>query len=113
MTAKFPVSQTVPAAEIKAKKKNDKNNNYAITLIAKNLASVDRLAPPRETYVVWIAAEGQGIKNVGQWAGRNARKSVFETVTPFNVREIFITAEDDGTVGQPTGIEISRVFFRR
>lgn len=45
--AKFPVSSIVPAAEITAKKMVDKNKNYVIELVAKNLANSERLDPPK------------------------------------------------------------------
>ena len=32
-TAKFPISSTVPAADITAKKKQDKNKNYMIEVL--------------------------------------------------------------------------------
>jgi hypothetical protein len=44
-TTKFPTSNITPAAEIVAKTKTDKNKNTVIEVIAKNLASADRLSP--------------------------------------------------------------------
>lgn len=108
---KFPVSSIVPAAEIVAKKKQDKNNNYAIELIAKNLADPNRLVPPKTSYSVWIVAENGTVKNIGQLTNKNAKKAVLETVTPFNALALFITAEDSGNLNYPRGIEISRTTF--
>ena len=112
-TAKFPVSNTVPAAEITAKKKQDKNNNYVIELTATNLAEASRLNPPMNNYSVWIVVDNGTTKNVGQLTNENAKKVVLKAVTPFNVREIFITAEEQGNLSYPAGTEISRTTFTK
>lgn len=110
-TSKFPLSATVPAAEITAKKKQDKNNNYTLDVEAKNLASAERLNPPKETYVVWIVTDDNMTRNVGQLMIKNAKTSSLKTSTPFNVKQVFITAENQGDVTYPSGIEISRTSF--
>ena len=112
-TAKFPVSSTVPAAEITANKKQDKNNNYVIELTAKNLADASRLNPQMNNYSVWIVEDNGATKNVGQLSNKNAKKVVLKTVTPFNVKEIFITAEEQGNLTYPSGVEISRTTFNK
>jgi len=53
-TAKFPVSSVTPAAEITAKKTQDKNKNYVIEVVAKNLASADRVDPSKKNYSVGL-----------------------------------------------------------
>jgi len=112
-TAKFPVSSTVPAAVITAEKKQDKNNNYVIELTARNLAEISRVNPQMKNYSVWIVADNGNTKNVGQLTNKNAKKAVLKTVTPFNVKEIFITAEEKGDLSYPEGIEISRTTFSK
>ncbi|MBN2610211.1 MAG: hypothetical protein JXB00_01505 [Bacteroidales bacterium] len=107
-SAKFPVSQVTPAAVITASVQKDKNNNNAITVKAKYLASPDRLTPARNTYVVWINTTDSGLKNVGQLQIKNAQSAVFKTITSFEIAEIIITAEDEGNVEYPAGTEISR-----
>lgn len=109
--AKFPVSSIVPAAEITAKKKVDKNKNYSIELTAKNLAEPSRLDPPMNNYSVWIVAENGTTKNIGQLINENAKTAVLKTTTPFNVDEIFITAEEKGDLSYPQGVELSRTSF--
>jgi len=111
--AKFPVSNVNPAADITAKIKKDKQNNYEITIIANYLASPERLSPPKKTYVVWIVTKEDGVNNRGQLKNENARKNTLKTLTSFEPLEIFITAEDEGTVTYPTGVEISRVVLKR
>jgi len=105
----FPISSVAPAADITLTKKLDKNNNYGINLTAKNLAAVDRLAPYKSTYVLWIVTTTGEIKNAGQLNVTNARKAVLKTVTSFDFNEAFVTAEEDGSVLAPAGLEISRV----
>jgi len=112
-TAKFPVSNTVPAAEITATKKQDKNKNYVIELTAKNLAKANRLNPQMNNYSVWIVVDNGSTKNIGQLANKNGKKAVLKTITPFNVAEIFITAEEQGNLSYPAGIEISRTKFSK
>ena len=56
-TANFPVSSTVPAADITATKKQDKNKNFVIEVTAINLAEASRLNPPKNNYSVWIVVE--------------------------------------------------------
>jgi len=110
-TTKFPLSSTVPAAEITAKVNQDKNKNYVIQVVAKNLASAERLNPPKNNYSVWIVTENGTIKNIGQLTNLNAKTATLKTLTPFNVKEIFITAEDQGNLTNPNGVEISRTNF--
>ncbi|SDC83427.1 hypothetical protein [Williamwhitmania taraxaci] len=112
-TAKFPVSSVTPAAVITAEMKQDKNKNYVIEVTAKNMASADRLNPPKNNYIVWIVTENNGTVNIGQLINKNAKKSYLKTTTPFKVSEIFITAEEQGDISYPSGIEISRTHFSR
>jgi predicted type IV restriction endonuclease len=110
-TAKFPVSIVTPAAEITAKMKQDENKNYVIEVIARNMASADRLNPPKNIYIVWIVTENNGTKNIGQLDNKNAQKLYLKTSTAFFVKEIFITAEEQGNISFPSGVEISRTTF--
>lgn len=110
-TVKFPISSITPAAVISAKMKHDKNKNNLIEINATNLASPDRLNPPKDNYVVWVVTKENGTKNVGLLTNKNAKKSSLNTTTPFEVEEIFITAEEKGNLSYPSGIEISRINF--
>ena len=110
-TVKFPVSDITPAAEITVSKKQDKNKNYVIELTAKNLASADRLNPSKKNYSVWIVTVDGVTKNSGQLIIKNAEKASLKTVSPYNIKEIFITAENQGNLTYPSGVEISRAIF--
>lgn len=111
--AEFPVSKVVPAAEITVKKKQDRNKNYVIQLTAKNLAEASRLVPPMSNYSVWIVVDNGSTKNIGQLINNNAKTAVLKTTTPYNVDEIFITAEEKGDLSYPEGVEISRTTFNK
>ncbi len=112
-TVKFPVSNVTPSAEITASKSKDDNGNYKITIKAKNLASADRLSPPQNVYVAWIVKDGGGIRNLGQLTQENAGKASLETIVPQEFSELFITAEKNGQISYPTGVEISRIKFKK
>ena len=108
-TIKFPISAVTPGAEIKAKITADNNNNHIIKVTAVDLAGADRLIPPKNNYVVWIVTEKNGTKNVGQLTSKNDKKSYLTANTPFIIKEIFITAEEQGNISYPSGAEITRV----
>lgn len=105
---KFPISSVVPAAKIEATKKMDKQKNITLEITTENLASADRLNPPGNNYSIWIVTKDYGVKNVGQLNVDNAKKATFQTVTPFDFNEVFITVENHGDLQYPTGIEIAR-----
>lgn len=106
---KFPISSITPGAEISATIKKDANMNYAIEVVANNLASADRLNPPKSNYVVWMITDNNGTKNIGQLFNKNGKKSTLKTTTPFKPTELFITAEDKGVISYPSGTEIARM----
>ena len=112
-TAKFPISTVAPAAEISAKKTLDKNKNYVVELVALNLTSPERLNPPKNHYNVWIVTEQNEYKHLGQIMNANAKRVNFKTLSPYNPKQIIVTAEDEGNRLLPTGIEISRTSFKK
>ena len=107
----FPISRVVPAAIITANKKENKQNNCTLEITAKNLANANRLTPPENNYSVWIVSTAYGVKNVGQINVTNEKEILFQTVTPFNFDEVFITAESAGDLQYPHGVEITRIKF--
>ena len=111
--ANFPPSEVTPASVITAKKKQDKNKNYIIEVTAVNLASADRLSPPKNNYSVWIVTGDNLTMNIGQLINKNAQTATLSATTPYHVKEIFITAEDKSTNSYPEGVEISRTTFSK
>ena len=71
-TAKFPVSQLAPAADISVKTMKQSKPNYLVTITAKNLASSRRLSPPKNHYVIWAVSEEGATRNVGHFTQKNA-----------------------------------------
>ncbi|RYY01099.1 MAG: hypothetical protein EOO53_19795 [Gammaproteobacteria bacterium] len=103
---RFNTSSVVPAAEGTVKVKKDDNNNYNIKISLSNLAAPDRLQPSKKMYIVWMEADDQVNKNIGQintstgfLSGK--LKADFETVSATKPIRIFITAEDDANVQYP------------
>ena len=109
-TREFPVSDVIPAADIDLKVKEDKNENYKISIKAKHIASPERLNPSASYYVVWVDTY-DGYKNVGQLRSKNAKKAELQTLSPFEFNEILITAETNGDASYPEGVVISRTTF--
>ena len=72
------------------------------------MASASRLSPARNTYVVWAVTEHNGTQNMGQLEVNKSGKTSLHALTPYDVKELFITAEDQAAVTYPTGVEISR-----
>lgn len=104
----FRESAVVPAAQGNVKFKKDKNENYAIDLSVRHLSPPERLVESRDTYVVWSKTERNGLKNLGQLKStrglfRKELKSELETVTTFEPRGFFITAERAADIGYPEG----------
>ncbi|MBN2484811.1 MAG: hypothetical protein JXB34_02440 [Bacteroidales bacterium] len=110
-TVKFPVSQLVPAADISAKVQKQGGTNYLVVITANNLASSERLSPPRKYYIIWVVSESGATRNVGHFRQKNAIQTEYKASFPYKPAEVFITAEDEEALCQPTGIEISRVKF--
>lgn len=105
--AHFEKSSVVPAAQGVVKVTKDKNNNYAIKIEITNLAEVDRLQPPRKTYIVWLVSNKEETQNIGQIESSSGTfssklKAKFETVTSYKPTKIFITAEDDTSILYPS-----------
>ncbi|RYE31979.1 MAG: hypothetical protein EOP48_31225 [Sphingobacteriales bacterium] len=103
---RFNTSSVVPAAEGTVKVKKDDNNNYNIKIALSNLAAPERLQPSKKMYIVWMEADDQVNKNIGQintstgfLSGK--LKADFETVSATKPKRIFITAEDDSNVQYP------------
>lgn len=97
----FERSSVVPAAEGSLTVSNDKNNNYVIKMQISNLADIERLEPPKNSYVVWVETDSGQARNIGRIITTNKLNVTFETVTAFKPRKIFITAEENETTQYP------------
>ena len=104
LTATFSTTSIAPAAEGQVKVKRDHNNNYIVKISVSNLVEVERLQPPRQTYVVWMRSDQEFTENIGQLNSSKGflskqLKATFETVSSSRPIEIYITAENDGSTG--------------
>ena len=109
--AVFQVSPVVPAARGYTKVKRDHNKNSNIYVSLEDLAEPNRLTPARQAYVVWIVANDNSTKNVGQVKTSSGLlshtlKGSFETVSASKPVKVFITAEDDATVQFPGAVMV-------
>ena len=104
--AAFLPSTIVPAASGMVKVKEDRNDNYAISLNVNNLASPERLSPAKESYVVWVETEENRAQNLGRLRSKKrlfskSWKGEMETVSSEKPVRIFITAEDSANPQYP------------
>jgi len=97
----FLKSSVTPAAEGYVKVKTDKNNNYVIQINLSNLAEIDRLQPPKKTYVIWILTDQESTQNIGRITSSNKLNATFETVSSYKPIKVFITAEEDADAQYP------------
>jgi hypothetical protein len=107
----FLNSSVVPAAEGYVKVKKDGNENYAITLKISNLAEVDKMQPPKKTYVVWMETNRGVTRNIGQIVSSRNLNANFETVSSFKPVKIFLTAENNENVQYPGNVVLSTATF--
>ena len=103
----FLTSPVVPAARGDVQVKKDNNKNYVIHVNIMDLAEVERLSPPKKSYVVWMVSEQEIAKNIGQINSKMSvaknLKASFQTVSATKPNKIFLTAEDDPEVSSPSG----------
>ena len=111
MKTHFLTSKLVPAAQGTVQVKTDNNKNYVIKIEISNLSPSSRLTPPSNAYVVWLIANDDIAKNLGQlnssddFMSKNLNAK-FETVTGTKPMKIVITAENDPTAQYPSFSEV-------
>jgi len=103
----FLSSSVVPAAQGTVTVKTDNNKNYVVQIEIFNLAEPQRLQPPKQMYMVWMLTDQDMTRNIGQIKTSSGTfsknlKATFESVTSFRPVKIFITAEDDPNVQNPS-----------
>ncbi len=103
----FLPSSVVPAAEGYVQVKKDGNQNFAITLKIENLAEVDKMQPPKKTYVVWIVTDRGVTRNIGQIVSSRNLNANFQSVSSHKPVKIFLTAEENENVQYPGLVVLS------
>jgi hypothetical protein len=94
---------SVPAASGTVHTSTDKNGNTVIDLKVKHLAPPSALTPPSNSYVVWVQPSGKQPINQGELRVDNNLQGEFKTATPYKRFQLFVTAENQATVTEPTG----------
>ena len=103
----FLNSSVVPAAQGKIKVKRDnKNQNYVISVDVTGLAEVERLQTSKHNYVVWMETEQGNTENLGQLTSSSGflsknMKAALVTVSSYKPAKIYITAEYNSDVQNP------------
>lgn len=110
-TTKFPVSTVTPGADIQIDVKKVGASNYKTSVTSYNLASADRLDPPQAAYVIWVVSNSDVLRNVGNFTKAGDNKLFFSAYFPYQISEIFITAESTAGACKPEGVEITRIKF--
>ena len=110
-----PVETVTPVAVVENKGqvqiKRDATGNYVIQINLRELEEINKLeATSKKAYIVWMNADNQKVKNLGQinsntgWMSDKSKAS-FEAVSEFKPTKVFISEEDMATVTKP-GIKI-------
>jgi hypothetical protein len=102
------VSDLLPAAEAKVSYEHDRNHNTKFSVHAKHLAQPQSLNPPRNTYVVWVQGRGKDPQNAGVLRVNENLEGSMSSTTPFQMFDVFVTAEDGPNVDRPSGPEVMR-----
>ncbi len=100
------ITPIIPEDKGQMEVKRDANSNYVIQINISDLEAVNKLVPAKEAYVVWMVAENNQTKNLGQIEGANTwlskkEKASFEAVTALKPTKVFITAENDALIQKP------------
>jgi len=107
-------SPTMPASEAKAKFSVTKNDNTGIVLTVKHLAHPEKLTPPANFYVVWTHdANGAAPQNIGIMKIDKDLNGRLDAETPLHSFDLFVTAENNGQVQQPTGQHLIWITYNR
>jgi hypothetical protein len=101
------VSPDIPAAQGKVKFSKTNDGNIAINLSVKYMADPQKLQPPAAVYVVWVSKDKDSTaQNIGALKVEKDREGDLKSVTPLHAFQLFITAEANGQVQEPTGTRL-------
>ncbi|MGC1107615.1 MAG: anti-sigma factor [Candidatus Acidiferrales bacterium] len=98
---------SVPAASGVVDVQTDKSNgNMKLDIKVANLAQPANLTPTENVYVVWIRPSGENAHKQGTLGVDGDLKGELKVITTSKNFDVFITAEQSGSVTEPSGIEI-------
>jgi hypothetical protein len=102
-TVRMAVATRMPAAEGTVMATEGPNENTALEVRVKHLASPEKIRPEATTYVVWARASGAGSpQNLGALQVDEKLQGTLKTVTPLRTFDLFITAEASPTAPAPS-----------
>jgi hypothetical protein len=93
---------STPAAVGKAHLNKEKNGNLRLKVEVYHLAKPSALTPARQTYVVWTQPRGKDPQNAGVLKVNDKLEGNFENTVANEDFDVFITAEDSGSVQIPS-----------
>jgi hypothetical protein len=88
--------------------KMDRNGNTAMEVKVDHLAPPSNLVPPKQAYVVWVQAPGQAPENKGVLRVNQDQQGSVKMISPEKNLDVFVTAEDNPDISQPSGPEVLR-----
>jgi hypothetical protein len=97
------VSPALPGASGTMGISHDTSGTIYINIQAKHLARPDQLHPSKTAYVVWVQPTGQPPQNHGVLQVNDKLEATYFTTVHTNNFDVFVTAEDNSQVTQPTG----------
>ncbi|MFZ0639509.1 MAG: hypothetical protein WA020_16825 [Candidatus Acidiferrales bacterium] len=98
---------SVPAASGIVDVQTDKSNgNMKLDIRVSNLAQPANLTPTENVYVVWIRPIGENAHKQGTLGVDGDLKGEVKVITTSKNFDVFITAEQSGSVTEPSGIEV-------
>jgi hypothetical protein len=113
-TVRMAVANGMPAAEGTVLATRADNDNTAVEVRVRHLASPEKIAPEATTYVVWARPSGAGSpQNLGALKVDKDLQGTLKTVTPLRTFDVFITAEPSPTVRQPSSAHLLTASIER
>ena len=97
-----------PSAQGKLSIKKQKDGTQDLKVEVQHLALPSALTPPKMGYVVWIQPPDRPPENHGALKLNHNMQGSFQTTTAYPRYQVFVTAEDNLQVTQPSGPEVLR-----
>lgn len=98
---------SVPAASGEIGVQADKSNgNMKVDIRVDNLAQPANLTPPENAYIVWIRPSSEEAHKQGSLGVDKNLKGELKVITTSKNFDVFITAEQSGSVTEPSGVQI-------
>lgn len=97
-----------PAAEGKIVTSTDRSGNTKVHVTVHHMADPSKLAPAQTAYIVWIQPRGEQAQMAGKLRVNEDLDGTLDTVVPFKVFDVFITAEGQDKPDIPSSMEVLR-----